>query len=119
MRQRLEFWQNRAGIKRFPFSGFRHTFAVYSLRNHADLLDIKEQLGHASVKTTAIYLEVVDEGRKQTAPPADQPTQKPEKSRASDFLSTIHVAICRSPSPPLQRGSSIALVPGLVIRPVA
>jgi site-specific recombinase XerD len=65
MRQRLKFWQKRSGIKPFPFNGFRHAFAVYSLRNHADLLDIKEQMGHVSVKTTAIYLEVVDEGRKQ------------------------------------------------------
>lgn len=64
MRQRLRFWQNRAGVKPFPFNGLRHAFAVYSLRNHADLIDIKEQMGHASIKTTAIYLEVVDEGRK-------------------------------------------------------
>ena len=65
MRQRLRLWQDRAGIKPFPFNGFRHAFAIYSLRNHADLLDIKEQMGHASIKSTAVYLEVVNEGRKQ------------------------------------------------------
>jgi site-specific recombinase XerD len=63
MRQRLEHWQVRAGVKHFNFHAFRHAYAVYSLRNGADLLDIKEQLGHASIKTTAIYTEVVGRGR--------------------------------------------------------
>jgi integrase/recombinase XerC len=97
IRLRLKYWQKKAGVKPFNFHAFRHAYAVYSLRNRADLLDIKEQMGHSSIKTTAIYLEVVDEGRKERhrktsprkslffdaepgaeeAPSDDQPSEKP------------------------------------------
>jgi integrase/recombinase XerD len=63
MRTRLAYWQRQAGVKHFTFNGFRHAYAVYSLRNKADLLDIKDQMGHTSIKTTARYTEVVDEER--------------------------------------------------------
>jgi integrase/recombinase XerC len=63
IRGRLKVWQDRAGIARFKFNGIRHAYAIYSLRNRADLIDIKEQMGHASITTTAIYTEVVAEGR--------------------------------------------------------
>lgn len=63
MRTRLRYWQDRAGIEPFCFNSFRHAYAIYSLRNGADLLDIKEQLGHKSIKTTAIYTMVVDKDR--------------------------------------------------------
>ncbi|GIK42471.1 MAG: hypothetical protein BroJett011_63040 [Chloroflexota bacterium] len=77
MRLRLKFWQMRAGIAPFRFHGFRHAYAIYSLRNNANLLDIKDQMGHASIKTTAIYLEVVNNNRKerhrQTSPRKNLP----------------------------------------------
>jgi site-specific recombinase XerD len=65
MRQRLRFWQGKAGIPRFTFHGFRHAYAIYSLRNGADLLDVRDQLGHTSIMTTAIYTECVPEGRRE------------------------------------------------------
>lgn len=65
MRQRLSVWLERAAVDHFTFHSLRHAYAVYSLRNRADLLDIKEQMGHSSIRTTAIYTEVVDEGRKE------------------------------------------------------
>lgn len=63
MRQRLKFWQAKAGVEPFNFHAFRHAYAIYSLRNGADLMDVRDQMGHASIKTTAIYTEVVDAGR--------------------------------------------------------
>lgn len=65
MRIRLKYWQDKAQVPDFNFNAFRHAYAIYSLRNKADLLDIKDQMGHKSIKTTAIYTEVVDEERKQ------------------------------------------------------
>lgn len=72
IRQRLRFWQKRAGIDHFTPYAIRHAYAVYSLRNLADLIDIQEQMGHASIRTTAIYTKVVNIGRlerhKHTSP---------------------------------------------------
>lgn len=61
--QRLRFWLRKADVPHFSMNQLRHAFAVYSLRNGADLIDIKDQMGHASIKTTAIYTEVVNKGR--------------------------------------------------------
>lgn len=63
IRQRLRFWQKRAGIDRFTPYAIRHAYAVYSLRNFADLIDIQEQMGHATMTTTAIYTKIVNQGR--------------------------------------------------------
>jgi len=61
--QRLRFWLRKADVSHFSMNNLRHAYAVFSLRNGADLIDIKDQMGHASIKTTAIYLEVVNKGR--------------------------------------------------------
>jgi site-specific recombinase XerD len=63
MRQRLKVWQRRAGVERFTFHSIRHAYAIYSLRNGADLLDVRDQMGHASIKTTAVYTLVLGTGR--------------------------------------------------------
>lgn len=61
--QRLKFWRNKADIEHFSPYALRHAFAIYSLRAGADLLDVRDQMGHASIKTTAIYTQVVNQGR--------------------------------------------------------
>jgi integrase/recombinase XerD len=61
--QRLKFWRNKADVEHFSPYALRHAFAIYSLRAGADLLDIRDQMGHASIKTTAIYTQVVNAGR--------------------------------------------------------
>lgn len=65
IRQRLHFWQEKTGIDHFTPYAIRHAYAIYSLRNLADLLDIRDQMGHASITTTAKYTKVVNKGREE------------------------------------------------------
>lgn len=65
MRQALRKWCSLAQIKQFNFNAFRHAYAIYSLRNNADLIDIQHQMGHAKISTTAIYTLVVNMGREE------------------------------------------------------
>ncbi len=65
MRRTLDKWCKWAKIKKFNFHALRHAFAIYSLRNHADLIDVQHQLGHAKLSSTAIYTYVVNLGRQE------------------------------------------------------
>lgn len=53
----------RAGIRvpKLTAHSTRHGFATYLLRGGADIKTVQELLGHASLATTEIYLEVGDE----------------------------------------------------------
>lgn len=51
------------GLPRLTPKQFRNAYAVYSLRNRADILDVQRQMGHSRISTTARYVLVDDEGR--------------------------------------------------------
>lgn len=63
MRQDLGECCQRAGITHLTPHQFRSGYAVYSIRNGADLLDVQRQLGHSNIATTSRYLRVDDTGR--------------------------------------------------------
>ena len=50
-----------AGLKKLRIHDLRHTFASHFMMNGGDIYDLKEILGHASVKTTMRYAHL---GRK-------------------------------------------------------
>ena len=53
------FWRLRdeSGIQ-FTAHCFRHTYATRLLEKGFSIYEVKELLGHSSIKTTAIYLSV-------------------------------------------------------------
>jgi site-specific recombinase XerD len=60
-------WVKKAGIKKeITFHCFRHTFATLQLTHGTDIYTVSKMLGHADVKTTQIYAQIVDE-KKQVA----------------------------------------------------
>jgi len=60
-------WVKKAGItKEITFHCFRHTFATLQLTQGTDIYTVSKMLGHADVKTTQIYAQIVDE-KKQVA----------------------------------------------------
>jgi len=59
-------WAKKAGIeKNVTPHTLRHTFATHLLENQANIIVIKDLLGHASLNTTQIYTHVTDEHRKR------------------------------------------------------
>jgi site-specific recombinase XerD len=51
--------------KHLTFHTSRHTFATSLLTRGADLYVTSKLLGHASVRTTQIYANIVDERKRQ------------------------------------------------------
>ena len=49
--------------KKITFHCARHTYAVLLLANGANLMTVKELLGHRDIKSTQIYAKVVDESK--------------------------------------------------------
>lgn len=49
---------HKAGIRHIHPHLLRHSFAVWALDHGISIYDLQKQLGHASIQTTAIYLEV-------------------------------------------------------------
>ena len=69
--------RKNSGIKKqVTTHTLRHTFATHLLEMGLDLVSIKEQLGHASVQTTMIYLQVAQLDRTRAFSPLDKLYQK-------------------------------------------
>jgi integrase len=58
-------WIGAAGItKDIKFHCFRHTFATLQLFNGTDIYTVRKLLGHKDLKTTQIYVKIVDEAKR-------------------------------------------------------
>ena len=61
-------WIGAAGItKDITFHNFRHTFATLQLFNGTDIYTVSKMLGHKDLKTTQIYVKIVDEAKRKAA----------------------------------------------------
>jgi site-specific recombinase XerD len=61
-------WVKKAKInKDITFHCFRHTFATIQLTQGTDIYTVSKMLGHADVKTTQIYAQIVDEKKRKAS----------------------------------------------------
>lgn len=61
-------WIGAAGItKDITFHCFRHTFATLQLSKGTDIYTISKMLGHRELKTTQIYVKIIDQNKKDAA----------------------------------------------------
>lgn len=65
--------RRRAGIEGMTVHSLRHTFASHMLDAGANIRTIQVLLGHASIRTTAIYTRVSDSELHRVKSPLDQP----------------------------------------------
>jgi len=62
----------KAGITNITPHSFRHYFATTLIENGAPLIAVQQLLGHSSIKTTAVYLDLVPRHLRQTIALFDQ-----------------------------------------------
>lgn len=64
----LPVWLEKAGItKYFTFHCFRHSYATLQLSAGTDIFTVSKMLGHKNVKTTQIYLHIIDKKKREAS----------------------------------------------------
>ncbi len=64
----LPKWLKTAGIsKHITFHCFRHTFATLQLLYGTDIVTVSKLLGHKDIKTTMIYVKIVDKLKREAS----------------------------------------------------
>lgn len=65
----------------------RHTHATHALALGAELIAVRDNLRHASVATTSIYLHTdeVKRARQMGGPPVSSPVQRPRSPGQSSY----------------------------------
>lgn len=68
IRRLINYYMDKAGLERLKLKDFRHSYATLLMSNGYRLEDIKEELGHTSIKTTEKhYATLYDENKKNIA----------------------------------------------------
>lgn len=62
----------RAGLTGVRMHDLRHTFASLMLDSGADIVDVQRQLAHTQIKTTAVYLHLREDRKREKANAAEQ-----------------------------------------------
>jgi len=76
--------KTRAGIrKRATPHSLRHSFATHSMEDGANLLYLRDLLGHRAIQSTLIYLKVTSEGINRLVNPLDQMMKPQPPTRPS------------------------------------
>ncbi len=76
--------KTRAGIrKRATPHSLRHSFATHSMEDGANLLYIRDLLGHRAIQSTLRYLKVTSEGINRLVNPLDRLTDRKPPTRPS------------------------------------
>lgn len=57
----------KCGLPLIGVHSIRHMAATYALASGAPILGVQNMMGHTSLRTTSIYLHIMDEQKKQTA----------------------------------------------------
>jgi integrase len=61
-------WMLKAGItKKITFHNFRHTYATLQLSQGTDIYTVSKMLGHKDLKTTQVYVKIIDEKKREAA----------------------------------------------------
>lgn len=73
LRNHINYFMDKAGLKRLKLKDFRHSYATLLMSNGYRLEDIKEELGHTSIKITEKhYATLYDENKKNIAKNIDK-----------------------------------------------
>lgn len=69
-----EMVRKRAGLPTLRTHDLRHTFASMMLESGADIIDVQAALAHTQLKTTTVYLHLLDSRKQNKANAAVQAT---------------------------------------------